>query len=350
MIQKKCGFEWTPLLITVLVVFGLVFSAIGAAPKPTTVELSGWLVDKCCSEKTPDPAKHTRSCNLMKSCAATGYGVMVKQADGSYKYYKFDKKGDTLATNYLKKTTKEDNLTVTAKGTWDGKILKVTSLKEMNMAVPVEMMGWLMDQDCVQKVKDPAMHTRTCAMMEACAASGYGIIIKQPSGAFKFYPFDKKGHNLAADYLKKTSKENNLAIMLSGTWDGKVIKVDSFQEMNLPATVELMGYLMDQCCSVKTKDPAKHTRTCAMMESCTASGYGLMVTLPEDVFVFYKFDEAGHNLAADYLKKTTKENNLTIMVQGTWDGEILKVTSLMECSGMEGMPGESIDDSMDMNM
>jgi hypothetical protein len=328
MMRNKGGFGLLALVITVLVVFGLVFTVSGAAQK---VELTGWLIDKCCSEKTKDPSKHTRMCNLMESCAATGYGVMVKQSDGSYKFYKFDSKGDTLATNYLKKTTKEDNLTVTVKGTWDGKLLKITSLVEKNL--PIELSGWLMDKCCVAKVADPAKHTRTCNLMESCSASGYGISVMQPDYSYKFYKFDQKGDFLAADFLKKTARENNLTILVTGTWDGAVLKVTSFQETN-GQVVNLMGWLIDKHCAEVTKNPAIHTRACNMMENCAASGYGVMVKQADASYKFYKFDQKGDDLAADYLKKTTKEDNLTMMVKGTWDGAILQDASLMECSGI----------------
>lgn len=354
MIRNKNGFWFVTLLIAVVMVLSLMIAVLVTAQQTVAasgpVELTGWLMDKCCSEKTKDPSKHTRSCNLMESCAATGYGVMVKQADGSYKFYKFDPKGDTLAANYLKKTKKEDNLTVTVKGTWNGKMLKVISLVEKNL--PIELMGWLMDKCCSEKTKDPSKHTRMCNLMESCAATGYGIMVSQADGSYKFYKFDKKGDSLATDYLKKTTKEDNLTIMVKGAWDGTVFQVTSLMECNqpIPVVVDLMGWLMDKCCVEKAKDPAKHTRTCNMMESCAASGYGIIVKQGDGSYKFYKFDEKGHNLAVDYLKNTTKENNLTIMVKGTWDGEILHVTSFMECNETEPATEESTGCSMDMDM
>lgn len=345
--RQKCSFGLALLVLGVIMVLSLAFSAIAAS---SSVTLTGWLIDKCCSEKTKDPSKHTRSCNLMESCAATGYGVMVKQGNGSYKFYKFDAKGDALAADYLKKTKQEDNLTITVKGTWDGKMLKVTSLVEKNQ--PIELMGWLIDQDCFPKAKDPAKHTRACNLMESCAASGYGIAVNQPDGSYKFYKFDKKGDALAADYLKKTTKENNLTIMVQGTWDGAVLQVTSFMECNepIPVAVDLMGWLIDKHCAEMTKDPATHTRSCNLMENCAASGYGAMVKQADGSYKFYKFDQKGDSLAADYLKKTTKENNLTIMVKGAWDGTILQVTSFMECNDMEPAAGTPANCSMNMNM
>jgi hypothetical protein len=62
----------------------------------------------------------------MDSCAATGFGILEKQQDGSFKFYKFDEKGHNMAVNYLKKITKKNNITFRVKGIWDGDRLKVS--------------------------------------------------------------------------------------------------------------------------------------------------------------------------------------------------------------------------------
>lgn len=248
MMLKKTCFMSIVALLTLIVVFGL----CGWAPETTataadpmemtgqskdmpqglTVELTGWLMDQCCSAKTKDPAKHTRMCNMMESCAASGYGIIVKFADGSFKFYMFDEQGQNLAKDYLKNTTKENNLTITVKGIMDlgAGILKVVSFEERDAQAPTKLTltGWLMDQCCVVKTKDPAKHSRTCNLMESCAASGYGIMLKQQDGSFKFYLFNEKGQYLAKDYLKRTKKETNLTITVKGNWNGEILQVASF--------------------------------------------------------------------------------------------------------------------------
>jgi hypothetical protein len=111
---KKCNFMPVMLVITALVTFGPVGWNMGTVtaamdaycagmsapdstakmadqckemPQGLTLELTGWLMDQCCSVKTKDPAKHTRTCNVMESCAASGYGIIVKFTDGSSKFY-----------------------------------------------------------------------------------------------------------------------------------------------------------------------------------------------------------------------------------------------------------------------
>jgi hypothetical protein len=70
---------------------------------------------------------------------------------------------------------------------------------------------------------------------------------------------------------------------------------------------------------------AKHTKSCALEESCMESGYGLI-----SEGKWYKFDDAGDKLALAWLKKTDKKNDLMVEVSGTHDGDILKVASLKE--------------------
>lgn len=92
-------------------------------------EYQGWIIDKCCSG-TKDPLSHTLMCLRMKSCAATGYGILVKQADGSLVFYKFDEAGHNLAVAYVNRTARQNDVTITVTGVWDGDVLKVSTLQE----------------------------------------------------------------------------------------------------------------------------------------------------------------------------------------------------------------------------
>jgi hypothetical protein len=96
----------------------------------------------------------------------------------------------------------------------------------------------------------------------------------------------------------------------------------------------MKGYLVDKMCAtgMAKKAPeeamakaAKHTKSCALEESCMESGFGLI-----SEGKWYKFDDAGDKLALAWLKKTDKKNDLMVEVSGTHDGDILKVASLKE--------------------
>jgi len=80
------------------------------------------------------------------------------------------------------------------------------------------------------------------------------------------------------------------------------------------------GTLSDVMC--KDKDVANHTRKCAL--ACAKSGYGLVLSDGK----FVKFDESGNSQALAALKATSKEKELKATVDGTLDGEVIKVTSI----------------------
>lgn len=81
------------------------------------------------------------------------------------------------------------------------------------------------------------------------------------------------------------------------------------------------GTLVDQMCKGK-EDLAAHTTKCAV--ACSKSGYGIMTADGK----FIKFDDAGNTKALAALKATSKEKDLKATVNGTMDGETLKVESV----------------------
>ena len=100
------------------------------------------------------------------------------------------------------------------------------------------------------------------------------------------------------------------------------------------------GYLVDKNCGVmiakKEKAKAmemgkKHSVACALDEACMASGYGI---IHEGQFI--KFDEAGDAVAAEYFKGLKKKNDVFVTVSGTLDGEILKVTTIVDATPQKG--------------
>jgi hypothetical protein len=99
-------------------------------------------------------------------------------------------------------------------------------------------------------------------------------------------------------------------------------------------TVTLDGYMIDNACAashatdktfgtwVKT-----HGTSCAMMDSCEKSGYAVYA---DDKV--YKFDDKGNDSAAELLKNTKSKKGLHVKVEGTLDGDTIKVTKLTEVS------------------
>jgi hypothetical protein len=76
--------------------------------------------------------------------------------------------------------------------------------------------GYLMDKMCAKRrvgdMEKMKAHTKTCLVEDACAASGYGVIVGK-----KFIPFDAKGNELAAAYIKSSPKDNDFQIEATGS-------------------------------------------------------------------------------------------------------------------------------------
>jgi len=100
-------------------------------------------------------------------------------------------------------------------------------------------------------------------------------------------------------------------------------------------TVKLTGYLLDNNCSAGkendknfAEESAKHPTSCAKMESCEKAGYAVYADKK-----LYKLDEAGNTMAAEVLKNTKAAKGVKVAVEGTVDGDTIKVTKLTEVTG-----------------
>lgn len=98
--------------------------------------------------------------------------------------------------------------------------------------------------------------------------------------------------------------------------------------------VKLTGYVIDNACSTRAagengaEKVKNHTVKCAMMPSCAKSGYAVFSDGK-----LYKLDEEGNKKAADILKNTKAEKGVQVSVEGTLDGDVLKVKSISEVAG-----------------
>jgi len=97
-------------------------------------------------------------------------------------------------------------------------------------------------------------------------------------------------------------------------------------------TVKLTGYLLDNNCSAghaNDKDFAeqakKHPTSCAKMEACEKAGYSVYADKK-----LYKLDDAGNSQAVEVLANTKTAKGVRVTVEGTLDGDTIKVTKLTE--------------------
>ena len=81
--------------------------------------------------------------------------------------------------------------------------------------------GTVVDVMC--KGKDLSSHTRSCAL--DCAKSGFGLV--QADG--KFLKLDESGNARTLALLKKSTKDKDLKMKVTGTLDGEMIKVQAVE-------------------------------------------------------------------------------------------------------------------------
>ena len=114
----------------------------GSAMKTDISMFIGYLSDVRCAESnngvTADginlklhPEKHTVECMKMLPCAMSGYGIFVKESNGAYSFYRFDKKGIEYSKNLLKKTKKKDGISIHVTGEKRDNIIYVETIQEM---------------------------------------------------------------------------------------------------------------------------------------------------------------------------------------------------------------------------
>jgi hypothetical protein len=129
------------LTIALCLVVGLGATMVGSAVSAEMkgMKYEGYLADVLCATRgtaldgadmMKHPEKHTVACLKEPQCVASGYGILTKGADKTYTFHKFDKKGNELALELIKKTQKKDSLSVTVTGQMKDGIINVDSIME----------------------------------------------------------------------------------------------------------------------------------------------------------------------------------------------------------------------------
>ena len=105
-------------------------------------------------------------------------------------------------------------------------------------------------------------------------------------------------------------------------------------------TVKLRGYLLDNMCAEGhaaddlVDEARSHMVSCALIESCIKSGYAVVV--PEESKV-YKLDERGSKGALQLLKKTRVRQGMYVEVEGTLEGDTVRVERIVETADKTAM-------------
>ncbi len=110
----------------------------------------------------------------------------------------------------------------------------------------------------------------------------------------------------------------------------RIFLVIGLLAMFLPLAAETIdGILVDKTCAAGIEKRGyaaaeRHTRKCALMDKCQASGFGVVT---EDG-KFLKFDAAGDKKALAALQETEEEEGIVVLIEGKIEGDTVAVKSL----------------------
>lgn len=103
----------------------------------------------------------------------------------------------------------------------------------------------------------------------------------------------------------------------------------------------IYGYLSDKLCSTTSNgisadganmktNPENHTVSCMLVDSCSKSGFGLMIKGKDGMYTFTKFDKNGNEKALTLLKNTKRQNGMYVEVSGKKIKNEIIVSSIAE--------------------
>lgn len=115
--------------------------------------------------------------------------------------------------------------------------------------------GYVVDAMCAKGIarkpetmmKKAASHTRSCALDEACAASGFGVFSEG-----KWYKFDGAGDKQALDLVKNSRKSRGLSVVVSGKHVAEVFAVSTIAEHEMEGTGTTKNMKMEKKSGTKS--------------------------------------------------------------------------------------------------
>jgi len=119
-----------------------------SAITPVSGDLTGYVIDEDCFTGNTNPGADSIMCLRMGSCAASGYGIAVLQADGTYSFAYFDGTfsttsgtpatgGQLQTAALLAGTLTENHVTIHVTGQYTGEKIKNTTGTNNNTLYPV---------------------------------------------------------------------------------------------------------------------------------------------------------------------------------------------------------------------
>jgi hypothetical protein len=120
-----------PVKVTVLgVASAETINVVTLSEKLTERQFAGVLVDRLDFESSKgNPAGVGKESLQSTEKLASGYGVAVKLPDGSYSFFRLDDNSQISAAGIISGSQKDKNITVVAKGVWNGSLLLASTLE-----------------------------------------------------------------------------------------------------------------------------------------------------------------------------------------------------------------------------
>ena len=105
--------------------------------------------------------------------------------------------------------------------------------KKATASNPQTLTGIVTDVHCFVKKPDPALDSKKCLQMPACAATGFGLAVMQSDKTYKFYFLDGEfapsatgSQETVAKLIDNSTKTDHFYFTVTGTLTGETITAD----------------------------------------------------------------------------------------------------------------------------
>ncbi len=88
--------------------------------------------------------------------------------------------------------------------------------------------GYVVDKMCKSDIPytKGKGHTKECLLAEDCISTGFGLATADG----KWIAFDKKGSDMAGNYIKASKKSKDFLVVVNGKMKGSTIEVSSIKD------------------------------------------------------------------------------------------------------------------------
>ncbi|UZQ50719.1 cell wall-binding repeat-containing protein [Clostridium kluyveri] len=315
-------------------------SSLAEGPEPITVPVTtskvyeGWLSDETNAKDVNDPTEIAKSC-----LGNSDYGIVVVQSDYSFKFYKFDTKGQELAKNILDKTEKERDLRIKINGVLDESTntIKLSTIEEEQ-----ELVGIILTKSTFDNSSDPTAVKRDDIVVSA--DSGYGVAVKGDDGKYKFYVLDEAGNKSAKSvlswYVNWADNVSSIPVLVRG-----IVEVDNIITSAVIRERCISGQLVSKAIFDQDKALKDITKVDLLTPESAASGYGYYVHSCGG-HQYFPFDKDSNDLVRKFIESSTTTGKIKVKPYGFWYwiGNTIKLNNIVE--DIEAEAEEPVDEEI----